>query len=216
MKGGQDDGSSDEEVTLVIKNLDDNTSVVFNSKTADTEYTQIGNNRSESVWASYWSEVKQMEEEMWEAVQSNNLQRLKEILNNGAQFPVEINAESLDRWTALHYASFEGFAEVTKLLIERGSNAEARTSINRTSLHLSCIKGFDEVVKILLENGCDPDCQDDDLCTPLHYASMYGFDKVVKVMLETGKKPNLKLRNYENITAADCSLDIKTFELFKN
>lgn len=148
---------------------------------------------------------------MWEAVQSNNLSKLQEILNKDAQFPVEINAESLDRWTALHYACFEGFAEITLLLIQRGANPEARTSINRTSLHLCCIKGFDEVVKILLEHGCDPDCQDDDLCTPLHYAAMYGFDKVVKVMLETGKKPNLRLKNFQNITAADCSNDIKTF-----
>ena len=71
-------------------------------------------------------------------------------------------------------------------------------------------------MKILLEHGCDPDCQDDDLCTPLHYAAMYGFDKVVKVMLETGKKPNLKLKNFENITAPDCALDTKTFDMFKN
>ena len=42
------------------------------------------------------------------------------------------------------------------------------------------------------------------------------FDKVVKVMLETGKKPNLKLKNFENITAPDCALDTKTFDMFKN
>ena len=53
------------------------------------------------------------------------------------------------------------------------------------------------------------------MCTPLHYAAMYGFDKVVKVLLCAEKKPNLKIKNYLNITAADCSLDTKTFQLFK-
>ena len=35
MKGSNDENSSEEEVTLVIKNLDDNSTILFNSKNTD-------------------------------------------------------------------------------------------------------------------------------------------------------------------------------------
>ena len=35
MKGSQDENSSDEEVTFIIKNLDDDSTILFNSKNTD-------------------------------------------------------------------------------------------------------------------------------------------------------------------------------------
>ena len=46
MKVDKEENSSDEEVTLVVKNLDDNSTILFNPKTVDTEYTQIGSQRT--------------------------------------------------------------------------------------------------------------------------------------------------------------------------
>lgn len=75
-------------------------------------------------------------------------------------------------------------------------------------------------MKILLAHSADLNGQDDDLCTPLHYAAMYGFEDIVKVLLEEGdrnvqeKRPNLKIKNYQNMTPSDCSLNTKIYRHF--
>lgn len=77
---------------------------------------------------------------MWDAVQSGSLEKLMEIFERKTEIPVQINSESLDRWTALHYACYGGYDKIVAYLLMKGANSEAKTSINRSGLHLACIK----------------------------------------------------------------------------
>ena len=72
----------DEEFVIEVRNLDDNSTIKYSAgKAADIPYDSIVRNEelTGSIWASYWSEVKQIEEEMWDAVQSGSLEKLVEI-----------------------------------------------------------------------------------------------------------------------------------------
>jgi len=67
---------------IQVKNLDDDSIILYSAgDTADIPYDSIARNEEVcgSIWASYWSEVKQIEEEMWDAVQSGSLEKLMEI-----------------------------------------------------------------------------------------------------------------------------------------
>ena len=67
---------------IEVKNLDDNSTILYSAgDTPDIPYDSIARNEEVygSIWASYWSEVKQVEEEMWDAVQSGSLEKLLEI-----------------------------------------------------------------------------------------------------------------------------------------
>ena len=77
---------------------------------------------------------------MWDAVQSGNLDKIVEIFERKTEIPVQINLESLDKWTALHYATEGGHDKIVKFLIMKGADVEAKTSISRTCLHIACIK----------------------------------------------------------------------------
>lgn len=116
--------------------------MLYSNKADDMPYTSIERNREldGSIWASYWTEVKHIEDEMWDSVQSGNFEKLHEIFTRETEMPLQVNLESLDKWTALHYACYGGHDKIAQFLLSKGANIESKTSINRTSLHLSCIK----------------------------------------------------------------------------
>jgi ankyrin repeat protein len=107
-------------------------------------------------------------------------------------------------------AVFSGLLEVTRILIERHADINARDSDSTTPLHITCSElynelgtSFDgkyfEVVRILLEHGAEVDAQADiGNSTPLHVASWFGGVKVAQLLLEHGAK--VDARNEEGCT----------------
>ena len=70
----------------------------------------------------------------------------------------DVNAKTLDNWTALHFAVFQ----FVKMLIDAGADANARTTNNHSSLILTAPEGWErfpddcvECVKLLLKAGAD-------------------------------------------------------------
>jgi ankyrin repeat protein len=54
------------------------------------------------------------------------------------------------------------------------------------------------------------------MCTPLHYAAMYGYENIVKIIMDNRNKANLKLKNHQNMTAMDCSLNGNIYKHFND
>jgi|LauGreDrversion2_5_1035112.scaffolds.fasta_scaffold47966_2 ankyrin repeat protein len=55
------------------------------------------------------------------------------------------------RWSALHYAAFNGYLAFAKRLLERGADATLRTNTGQTALDLARKKGHGEVKYLLSE-----------------------------------------------------------------
>ena len=141
----------------------------------------------------------------------NKLQDL--IASNNKPYPLDLNAKTLDDWTALHLAANEGHIQIVELLLKNDINKEAITKMGRKAIHIATIRGNYEVVKLLIEAKCDLDYQDDDQCTPLHYAAEHGYEKIIRELLEN--KANTSLKNYQGMRPIDLSQDHKIREIFE-
>ena len=75
------------------------------------------------------------------------------LRKNGANIHAELKRQSALKWTALHYASANGDAELVKYLIKHGANVNKATGEGSSPLFLAKLGGYDDVVKILKNAG---------------------------------------------------------------
>jgi ankyrin repeat protein len=98
-----------------------------------------------------------------------------------------------DGWTLLHLAGFFGHAEAVRLLLERGSDANA-LSINQmrnTPLHAALAGPMTaEGVRLLVDAGADVNARQHGGYTPLHAAAQSGKTEILELLLERGATPD--------------------------
>jgi ankyrin repeat protein len=58
--------------------------------------------------------------------------------------------------TALHWAVYNKWLDVSVWLIERGAKVDSRNGMGETPLHLACHTRFDRGIEMLLFHGSDP------------------------------------------------------------
>jgi len=75
------------------------------------------------------------------------------LRKNGANINAELKRQSALRWTALHYASANGDAELVKYLIKHGASVNKSTGEGSSPLFLAKLGGYDDIVKILKNAG---------------------------------------------------------------
>jgi ankyrin repeat protein len=98
----------------------------------------------------------------------------------------------------LHLASFYGWADMVRVLLDRSAAASSVDDLGRTPLHLFAKGGnsirSDEVgvTRLLVEHGADINAQDKDKTTPLHLALYCGNLEIVRVLLGCGANSNAK------------------------
>jgi ankyrin repeat protein len=113
---------------------------------------------------------------------------------------VDVDVRGIEDRSFLHLAVDRGLLEVTRILIERHANINARDSSDRTPLHTTMPDDsgtFDdiyfEVVGYLLEHGADVNAQaNTEHSTPLHLASYCGGVKVAQLLLDHGVNINVR------------------------
>jgi ankyrin repeat protein len=100
---------------------------------------------------------------------------------------VELDIDSIDAEfgrTPLSWASAKGRADVVKLLLKKGSNADSRSKYDRTPLSYAAENGHEVVVRMLLEEGAEADSRNTYGQTPLCWAAAKGHAPVVKRLLD--------------------------------
>ena len=125
---------------------------------------------------------------------------------------VDINIKGLNKFTALHCATYEGQTEMVRYLVMKGADVNALTSSLRTSLHLACNKGILKTIQILVEAGSDINAQDVDKNTPAHILSSLGYVESLTWLLT--KQPNLTLKNSYGETAVEIAASLEIRQIF--
>ncbi|XP_042911828.1 uncharacterized protein [Parasteatoda tepidariorum] len=106
-----------------------------------------------------------------------------------------INVVDKDGCTPLHYAADE---KVTKLLIKRGADIEAKSMHGETPLHYAVNHDKYEVVEILIKNGADMNARSSRGYTPLHAAVMNEKYEVVELLIKEGA--DVEAKNSYDVT----------------
>ena len=113
----------------------------------------------------------------------------------------QVNVQSSAGETPLMLAAINNYAEVAKVLIERGAD------VNRegwTPLHYAATRGHRDMVRLLLENEAYIDAEAPNGNTPLMMATRYAQPLAVKLLLEEGADPTLV--NHANESALDMAI----------
>lgn len=90
----------------------------------------------------------------------------------------------MGRYTALHRAIKKRYADLVRLLLERGADVNAATSLGETPLHTAALHGRPVEAALLLERGANPNARLSNGMTPLHWAAQRGYSEFVSLLLE--------------------------------
>jgi ankyrin repeat protein len=98
---------------------------------------------------------------------------------------IAINAQDSDGFTALQYASQNGFEEICQILVsQRGIDPTLAQRFGMTALHWAAQKGFHGIVRALLAlSQINVNATDDENWTPLHWAARNGYTDVADLLL---------------------------------
>jgi len=105
---------------------------------------------------------------------------------------INVNSQSPDGTTALHWAVNYDELAIANLLIGAGANVKAANDYGMTPLTLACINGSPRMVEALLKAGADPNTVFSEGETALMTASRTGNVEVVKLLLNAGANPDSK------------------------
>jgi ankyrin repeat protein len=122
------------------------------------------------------------------AVALNNVKFAQDALNNHAK------PNCLDGYgrSPLYTASYNGYKEFVKLLLEFDADINYINEFGNTSLHIASERGHQEIANLLLANSADINCINKYGNTPLHLASRSGHQGIAKLLLDFGADINCK------------------------
>lgn len=103
---------------------------------------------------------------------------------------------SIEGWTCLHYAAFQGNSELIQLYIDFDVDINQLTRDKKwSSLHLVCIQGHIEALELILnQNNILVDMSLEENCTPLHCACLNGNRTIIEKLLLA--KANCTIENH--------------------
>jgi hypothetical protein len=111
---------------------------------------------------------------------------------------IDVHArDSLD-WTKLHSAASLGKAELIALLLDKGSDINAKAKDGSTPLHLAVKRSHPAAVKLLFARGANPSAKDQEGNAPVHIAAELFVPDMLKVLTDLGAMVNA--RNNDNWT----------------
>jgi ankyrin repeat protein len=106
---------------------------------------------------------------------------------------VDVNVQSNEKVTRLHFASVKRQLAVAQVLLEHGADVNVQDKDDQTRLHWA---HGEEVSRVLLEHGADANAQDIKGRTSLHQASESGRLGAARVLLEHGVDVNSRDANH--------------------
>lgn len=142
-------------------------------------------------------------QELMQAVKSQNLVKVKQLLNRSGQPLDEADEQG---FTPLIWASREGFTKVVELLIQKGANPNHLDQWMKANAgHKAAFWGRTETMKLLLQGGLKVNARGGyNGYTPLHDAIARRHLETAKVLLSAGARKDIK--GHDGKTAVDLGM----------
>lgn len=116
---------------------------------------------------------------------------------------VDINAMDSMRWTALHWAVWEGNGiiweghEAVQALLEAGAEVEIQDTDGMTALHWAAYDGQEAIVRLLLEAGARIKTKSSSGLIASGFARIYGYEDVVRLLEEKEDDTDAKENSHD-------------------
>lgn len=141
-----------------------------------------------------------MSQQLIEAVNAGDVERVRDLLANGA----DANVRDAFGATALMNAAHGGNLEMVESLLAAGAEVDAKDELGWTALMKACYnadldRGFPEIVSRLIAAGADPNARITYGIRPLMLAAGYGEAGVCQALLAGGA--DVLARNDGDLTA---------------
>ncbi len=116
------------------------------------------------------------------AIVEKNISLLNFLIKEGAN----VNIQSENGWTPLHFAAQENSLEIVKVLLENGALLNVKDKNGNTALHTAIYnsKGQGDVITLLLEGGADKNLKNNHGVSPLDLAKQIANYDVKKFFIE--------------------------------
>lgn len=106
-----------------------------------------------------------------------------------------VNVKDKEGYSPLHYAAEAGHADIVRILLERGADADLATDTGFTALCLAAKGGHESIVRLMANAGGNIERADLAYgCTPLLWAVQNGGADVTRFLCEKGADTTAKSR----------------------
>jgi hypothetical protein len=127
---------------------------------------------------------KEMDKELFNAVRQNNLNRVRELIENGANIE---GSDDINGTTHLMGAVKLDRPDMVRLLVELGANIERRNNIGYTALDFAVFSNNAEMVRLLVELGANIQTRDySGFNTALMNAAIWDKTEMIRLLVELG------------------------------
>ncbi|MBW1743404.1 MAG: ankyrin repeat domain-containing protein [Deltaproteobacteria bacterium] len=132
-------------------------------------------------------DANKLSSELFEAIQSNNLERVKELVAQGVDLNVRDSRGNTPLTRVIKYEM--GRLSIVEVLISGGADVNAKDRVRGgTPLHLAVAGGHKEVVKLLIASGADLNAKNRRDITPLDQAKLRGHTDIVEMLTEAAEE----------------------------
>jgi len=169
-------------------NIDDAKSGKILNKPMSSKTIQI---RQPKKYESKLNEIIRKAKPLMLKLNSKNI-RERQFLKR--LFKKEVNERGYLQKTALHESAKNKKCppSITRLLLQWGSDVDAKDANKCTALHYASKTGNTQKVYALIKNDANVNALNKNRLTPLHIACQYGHFFVAKMLLENGAWVNVK------------------------
>ncbi|XP_060583232.1 ankyrin-3-like [Ruditapes philippinarum] len=140
---------------------------------------------SASTTSSKKSERERLKNELGEATEKGDVDKVKEILEKVTVSDMKIKREGLGKSPLLIGCTY-GQIPVVEEFLQSGADPLSRMSNGRTTLHEVCVGGHHECLSLLLKYTDKVNVKDRDGQTPAHLAAFNGEVKCLRILSENG------------------------------
>lgn len=123
------------------------------------------------------------------------------------QKDADVNTQSFNGQTALHFATSKDNLDIVRKLIARKASARVKDKRGQLALHRAAAVGSVPVLKLLLENRSPVNAADMDGMTALHHAISEGHGQAALELLKAGAETDKE--NIDGRLAIDLAPDSK-------
>ncbi len=122
------------------------------------------------------------------AIKQDESEKISQLINSD----IDVNMQSADGTTALHWAVHRDNDQATELLINKGINVNLQDETGATALWVAVKNGNAELVKTLVSAGADPNIEIESGETPLMTAAEIGNIDIVNALLDANANVHAK------------------------